>query len=310
MVLMVAASATATENWQIAAESLFSEGQGLVAQGQHVRACKKFEASQKLEAALGTSLNLAACWEKIGRTASSWAEFRSAAAMARKAGAPQREAVATERALALLPHLSRLVIVAPEEVEVTRNGELVPGAVYGSPIAVDPGVYAITASQDGKQPWTRQVNVAQPGRTVSVTVPPLFLLKRISRPAPPVSKKLAPKPKPKPKDGGNSLSNWGWLNGGVGLLGVVAGSYFGLVAASKWREARNGCEDGLRNCSSGARRLESSARTHASLANAAFATAGVGLTVGSLLLLRDAKDSLVEAEVTLTSRGLLVHGAF
>jgi tetratricopeptide (TPR) repeat protein len=88
--------------------SLFQEGQRLVAEGKLPAACAKFAASLKLEAKLGTLLNLADCYEKNGQTASAWARFTEAEVMARRAGQPDREEFAREHAAALASRLSKL----------------------------------------------------------------------------------------------------------------------------------------------------------------------------------------------------------
>jgi uncharacterized protein HemY len=73
------------------AEALFAEGRRLMSSGNYATACQKFAASQKLDPALGTSLNLADCYDKSGRTASAWAESRDAAAAAHRVGSKDRE---------------------------------------------------------------------------------------------------------------------------------------------------------------------------------------------------------------------------
>ena len=82
---------------RVAAESLFTDARRLMQAGDYEQACPKLEASRRLEPGLGTTLNLGDCYEKIGRTASAWGEFRSAAAEAQKVGDAVRKA--TERGI-------------------------------------------------------------------------------------------------------------------------------------------------------------------------------------------------------------------
>src|SRR5437764_5986851 len=79
------------------AEALFEDGKRLASAGEYAAACPKFAASQKLDPAVGTALNLADCYEKLGRTACAWAEFRSAEAGARSIGSKDREELAGRR---------------------------------------------------------------------------------------------------------------------------------------------------------------------------------------------------------------------
>src|SRR5690348_1000013 len=68
------------------AEALFEEGRKLMAEGKVAEACPKFADSEQLDASSSTLLNLASCYEKLGRTASAWATYREAASLANANG--------------------------------------------------------------------------------------------------------------------------------------------------------------------------------------------------------------------------------
>jgi len=177
-----------------AAEALFNEGRKLAASGKYADACPKFEASEQLDPGLGTLLNLAECYEKIGKTASAWAEYREAIPLARASGSKVRQDLATERAAALESRLSMLTIRAmggSEEasgLEIRRDGVPVQPAELGSPIPVDPGPHTIEAAAPGKQKWSSTVQVTDAAR-LAVEVPALTPLATSA--APPTQ---APKP--------------------------------------------------------------------------------------------------------------------
>src|SRR5262245_62214330 len=99
-----------------AAEALFQAGRAHVERGEIADACKKFEASQSLDPALGTMLHLADCYERLGRTASAWAGFESAASLALAARQTRRLEIARTRSRALEPKLSRV------ELRVAADG--------------------------------------------------------------------------------------------------------------------------------------------------------------------------------------------
>jgi TolA-binding protein len=61
------------------AEKLFDEGRRAMQSGDYALACPKFEASNKADPAVGTQMNLAMCWEKLGKTASAWAMYMQVA---------------------------------------------------------------------------------------------------------------------------------------------------------------------------------------------------------------------------------------
>src|SRR5262245_38802765 len=67
-----------------AAERLFLDGRELIKQGRLAAGCAKLQASEELEPSVGTLLNLGDCRERLGQTASAWAAFRKAEAIARR----------------------------------------------------------------------------------------------------------------------------------------------------------------------------------------------------------------------------------
>src|SRR3954471_558336 len=87
-----------TTSNKASAEALFNEGRRLVQVGQLAQACQKFAASEKLEPAVGTLLNLASCNERQGRIASAWANYRDAAGLAKGRGENDRQDFAAKRA--------------------------------------------------------------------------------------------------------------------------------------------------------------------------------------------------------------------
>ena len=108
-------------------------------------------------------------------------------------GNADREHGARERAAALAPRLSNLVINGPAAastpgLEITRDGEQVGLAQLGLPLPADAGKHTVAARAPGRRPWQTVVSVAASGSTASVTVPDLA-----SAPAAPAS---APAPSP------------------------------------------------------------------------------------------------------------------
>ena len=61
------------------AEVLFDQGRKLMGQQRYEEAAHKLEQSESLDPGVGTLLNLADCYVHLGRTASAWATYRSAA---------------------------------------------------------------------------------------------------------------------------------------------------------------------------------------------------------------------------------------
>lgn len=129
MVLVWAVTLVAVPAWagdKAAAEALFQAGKQLMDAGRLDEACPKLAASMQEEPSPGTMLNLALCHEKQGKTATAWAEYKEAAALAKQRGESARADVAEEFAGKLEPRLSRITIdvtSAVSSLEILRNGE-------------------------------------------------------------------------------------------------------------------------------------------------------------------------------------------
>lgn len=158
------------------AKVLFKEARALAAKGDYAAACPKFEQSLALEVGLGTQFNLADCWEHIGRNASAQALFLGAAASAKAAGQAEREQVLRDRAEALDPRLSKLVIEVPSmdaKPTVKRNDLPIDQESWGKAVAVDPGEYTILVKAPGYKFWRKKLEVTAEAAVITVKVPVL-----------------------------------------------------------------------------------------------------------------------------------------
>ncbi len=174
-VLETAAYAQPAEN-KAGAETLFQEARVLAQAGRHAEACPKFEASFRLDPAVGTELNLADCYEHLGRFASAWGLFKQAADDARRVADADAEQAARDRAAALDARLSHLTIQLPKEaivgLVVTRNGTTVDIALLGTAMPVDQGAHKIECHAPGRRAWTQDLTV-KVGDSVVAAVPNL-----------------------------------------------------------------------------------------------------------------------------------------
>jgi len=289
-----ASAAGTSGSSQPAAEALFAQGRELMAAGKFNEACPKFEASQQLDPGLGTMLNLADCYEKTGRTASAWAEYREAIPLARAAGSKVRLDLATERAQALQKRLSTLTIRAMSggdrdpHLEVRRDGVTLQEAELGSPIPVDPGEHVVEALAPGKQPWSAKVQVSGDAAKVSVEIPTLVATLEQAQPVsnrPSVATKPTDTPAAADRPARGTEQRIGLVVGGAGLVGIGLGTFFGLQASSKWSDAKGKCTDYPYGCGADATDLRSSAHSRAIVSTVAFVAGGALLATGLVLYL-------------------------
>ncbi len=146
-----------------AAEKLFNDARKLMKKGNYSEACPKLDASLKLDPALGTRLNLAKCYEEVGKLASAWGLYREAEDLA-KQNKDNRARFARSRAKALEPRLPQLVIKAPSEDEipgltVTRDGTTIDRGL----LALDHRHRGRARGDHGRDPAARASPQGRPG---------------------------------------------------------------------------------------------------------------------------------------------------
>ncbi len=262
------------------AEGLFQDGKKLMDEDRLQEACPKLAESQRVDPTVGTLLNLAVCHEKEGKTASAWAEFKEASALAASAGQQDRSQFADKRASELEARLTRLVLEVAQAapgMAITLNGkELSAAAATGTGIPVDPGTATIEARAPGKQPWSQQVTLDPGPSTPRVVIPPLAdaaaqaqaMAAPAALPAPVVRPEAA-----KPGVTSSPLRALGFVAGGVGLAGIGVGAVFGIMAIQEAGDVEVGCSGNFR-CSRADVEANESARSTAMVSNIA---AGAGL---------------------------------
>ncbi|MFZ5893699.1 MAG: tetratricopeptide repeat protein [Myxococcota bacterium] len=296
-----------------AAEALFVEGRKLMEAGRYVDACPKFEASQRLDPGVGTMLNLAECYEKVGRTASAWAEFREVISAARAADSKEREALARERAAALESKLSRLTIALSAEasatpgIEIRRDGAVVDSAELGTSIPVDPGKHVIEANAPGRQKWYKTVELNADNTQAQVLVPALTAV--VDNTGPGTSGGVN-------VDAGTSSSSGSTqrtiavVTGAVGVVGLAVGTVYGLQASSKWDDAKKGCTDYPYGCSGKAVDEGDQAKKFGTLSTVGFAVGAVGLAAGAVLWFTAGSKTEQQASVGVGLGNIVVKGRF
>jgi tetratricopeptide (TPR) repeat protein len=298
-----------------AAQALFDQAKRLLKEGKASEACPKFEESQRLDPGSGTLLNLARCYEQTERLASAWNKYLEAAAAAAASGNTQREKEARARAATLRPTLSELVIdvsadaKAVSGLEITRDGERVGTAQWGVPIPADAGEHRVAASAPGRESWQSVVVVKGPGGTFAATVPALAPAGGVA----PVAVNAEPAPvaaaeSARPAGGLGTQRIVALTAGGVGVVGVVVGSIFGLKSKSDHDEAEKYC-DGSRCTDPRGVSAGNAAHSAGNVSTVAMIIGGVGLAAGVTLWLT-APKAPATAALQLAPGSVHLQGSF
>lgn len=314
------AAALADEASKAAAESLFQDGRRLMKEGHFSEACPKLAESNRLDPGVGTLLYLGECYERSGRTATAWATFREAQGAAAAAKQPDRETAARKRADGLEAKLVRLTVrlTAPVAgIEVRLDGNPMSAALVGTAIAVDPGAHVVSASAPGRLPWseTVQMTATRELRVPDLTEAPAPATSASAPPPPsppPVAAPIAKAPEPPPRAAPPpeeapwpTTKKAAVVAGGIGVVGVLAGSYFGLRAFGAWSDSKDHCVE--TRCTDQGLADVDRAKSSATLSNVFLGIGVAGLGAATVLWLTT-KPTTVGLGVS--PGGLAMKGAF
>jgi hypothetical protein len=276
-----------------AAEALFNDGRALMEKGETERACDKFAESQRLDPSPGTSLNLASCYEKLGRTASAWAEYQVAERMATTQG---RTAIADEarrKAENLGASLGTLNVEVTEPIdglEVQLGDTKLAAAALGSKLPVDPGSYTLRVTAPGYHPHEVSVTI-QDGEASNVTIPKLTPESEPAVPQEEIPADVDTAPSEAPADdeasGDNTLA---YVIGGSGIVLLGGGVVLGFLGNAQNTKARNRCDGGISGCPAETKDPAELANSFATAGNVVGAIGVVGIGVGAILLLTGGSD--------------------
>jgi tetratricopeptide (TPR) repeat protein len=312
------------QNSKVAAEALFEEGRKLIAQRNPAQACPKFAESQRLDPSPSTLLNLGSCYERIGKTASAWATYREAASAASAHDRSSLVTVAQHHAAAIEPELARLVIAPStpvEGLEITRDGQRVGRGEWEVAVPVDPGTIKVEAVAPKKKRWSTSIEVAQAGKTVTLTVPtlddappePLALAQPTTTTTSaemdgrPAADSAAPAP---------HVVAWqkpaAVVAGGVGIAGLALGTVFVLRAKSKYDDSLAQCPSNNNLCTQQGVSLRDDARSAGNIATASFIAGAVSLGAGAVLWLTAPRTeqprTSAEFHLSPTPGGAMIYG--
>lgn len=311
-----------------AADAKFQSGMQHFKLQDYATACKEFEESEQLGPNPSTKYYLAKCALQSSKPARAWNLFKQAAAAMPDA---KMRAVAEQGANDLTAQVGLVTLVGTQpapKLEVRMDDEVITVQVLvGQPIAVEPGPHVLRATAPDRDVWKREFTIAK-GESLSFSVP---ALPAISEPAvitppkptpdPPIAT-TTPSPGPVPRETPEGpRNNRRWLAYGalgVGAVGIGVGAMFGILASSKWNDAKQGCTEAngaFASCPAGADQLRKDAQSRATLSTVGFVVGGAALGASVVLYLVTRRESATprmtrRTRITPTPSGFALIGRF
>jgi len=261
------------------AEALFNQAKGLRDAGNYEQACALFEDSQRLDPQLGTLINLADCYEKLGKWATAWARYKAAIEIAEKRG-DDRIGFVREGRERVEPKVPKVVIVVTkddEDLTVQRGDVELSASMYGVPLPVDPGLVPVTISRGETVLEERQVE-AKEGETATLELDLAAIgAAHPPPPEPPPMGRPTPVPVRRTEPYDPTHRNVGLVIGAVGATAVLVAG--GLEIAALVEKGKANAPDACVNkfCSQDGLDAAESAKT--------FAEVGQWLGIGGLVTL-------------------------
>jgi hypothetical protein len=240
-----------------------------MAGGDYAVACAELSESEDLDPQVGTALNLAYCYEQLGRTASAWSTWLKAASEATAKGQTERADVASVRAALLQKRLVHLTVTvkpqrARQRIQVTIDRAPLAPTDWGVPLPQDPGDHELVATADGFRPWRSRCTVAT-GAEPTVVVPELE----------PITSTAS--------DRASAWEGVALATGAVGAATVAVGAGFGIAAVINRSASNAQGECAAAGCNQTGLAERSRAHDDALVAEWTLAAGGVALAAGAIV---------------------------
>jgi hypothetical protein len=294
LALLAAAPAEAAPKERPPAVGLAAEGRRLMAAKDYAAACPRFAESIRMTPNLAVQMLFARCLELSGRTATAWATYKEAAAIAGAAKRADLEKLARKRAAALWPQLATLKITVTDPaatIDVSVDGTPLSRDQIGAVRLVDPGKHVVTATAPEKKPWSNEIEAA-PKAPTEVVVPALQdeapprpqEPEPAPSPPPPVATAAPPPAEPPPPGPRSVQPAVGLALAGAGVLTAGVGAYFGVRANAKNQDALKHCPNTPECVDQAGVDLTHDARRAANVSTVLFAVGGGLAAIGAVVL--------------------------
>lgn len=318
IVLLLMASASTATAGSSEADRLFEEGRVAVKAGDYATGLARFEASQKLDPAPGTLLNIAECEEKLGKLVVAWTHFQQI--IQQLPPKDERVPVAKQRVDGLSARIPRLRVTlapgAPPSSKILQDDVELPGSLLGVEQPLDPGRHVVVVSAEGRPRRQYRVDLAE-GEHKSIPVEPGDAEPAapavVAAPPPkpvqpsPTSTVSEPQDKPRPSDTRSGVP-LGYIVGGAGIVSLGVGAVTGAMALGKKVTISAHCDD-TKACDGEGIDAVSSAKTLSTVSTVAFAVGAIGVGTGLYIVLTQREDSRSSGETGLWFTALPAGGS-
>ncbi len=265
-------AAAGKQDATIAAEAM-REGLAAEKQGEWLKARDAFQRSADHDDLADTRLHLARAEARLGHLTEASDHYK--AVLNKPASAPTRAAAKKELQTISerVPHITVNVpadfsgVVRIDRVELAKDN-------IGKAMDVNPGTREITADAEGCKPFRKSVVIAdRANETVDVTL----------------EKTDAKSPQPGADEAklstndGSTRKTLTYVAFGVGGVGLILGTAFGLASRSTRADLDSGCPGNV--CDESMRDTYEKGKTQTTIATVGFLTAAVGIGAGVVLLL-------------------------
>jgi hypothetical protein len=275
-------------------------------------ALEKYRRVQAVRETVAVRYRIGACLEALGRLKEAMAAYEGAIALGSGGDPNNAEAIKAARAKVadLAKRLPQLTISlsepAPPGAEVALDREGVPAAMLRTPISVDPGTHAVSATAPGAAPFHTELTLAE-GAHLALTIP-------LGASAPPEQSSTHAIPSEKPAESPRASRTAGWITLGAGAALLLGAGAVMLVRHGEISDLTQACPNGV--CPS-AREAELSATRTRAVTNGTIAAvlAGAGVVAGGVgayfVFFKDAPSSpAVSAAVSGTDARVMLKGSF
>ncbi len=263
------------------AERMFELGRQAATQGQYATACNLFRESYRLDAAVGTLINLGDCEEHLGHPDLALGYFEKA--FSRLSVTDDRLPHVQDRIAALerlSAHLDiRLGAGAPSGTKVTVDDHVLAPNDLRAPLVLAPGNHVVLGTAVGYR-GSRQSVTLKAGENKKVDVwpgPPL-------EDASPIDKSATPGSPGAEHKSSSTLRNVGWGVTAVGVASLWVGSITGAFAIDRESLRSDNC-DAQNVCNKTGYDAARSGKTFATVSTVTIAAGAVAVAAGLYLVL-------------------------